>query len=91
MDEALKSNVPSGYIIYRKTHKTNKDRLHRALLPYAVGLFRSQKVIWTYGRTYGNISCYKEVNLCEAYWKNCGTGTFAQAAVAERERERSRN
>jgi hypothetical protein len=39
MDEALKSNVPSGYIIYRKTHKTNKDRLHRALLPYAVGLF----------------------------------------------------
>ena len=36
---ASQSNVPSGSTTYRKTNKTNKDRLHRALLPYAVGLF----------------------------------------------------
>ena len=30
---ALKRNVPNGSFTYRKIIKTNKDRLHRALLP----------------------------------------------------------
>ncbi|MBE6647614.1 MAG: hypothetical protein E7611_08285 [Ruminococcaceae bacterium] len=34
----------SGFTIYRKTTKTNKDRLHRALLLYAVGLFVHRKL-----------------------------------------------
>ena len=34
----------SGFTIYRKALKTNKDRLHRALLPYAVGLFVHKKL-----------------------------------------------
>lgn len=44
MGRALKRNVPNGFFTYRKTTKTNKDRLHRALLPYAVGLFVHRKL-----------------------------------------------